>query len=294
MATPLAAGVPYCPANLREDEWYIRVGKSLFPLAYFADRDVPLEAEQIHVLRKQMGSVVVERDSSYVTKFGGSIRRSEEHAMMLVAKHTSVPVPRVFNSDIRDDYGQITMSIIPGKSLDKLWASLNEVTKLKICRKIWGLLAQLRSIPRPPECDGLFQCSADGSSSTDPLLEDLGPPPHRPILTDEELRARIYERYIHFGGRLYEHTLPDMLPRSSRSVFTHADIAPRNIMVDKERQITGILDWEFAGWYPDYWEYTQMMRPGDEVTSDWQRFMDLTAPEKWDLSGVNAVRKILF
>ena len=36
-------------------------------------------------------------------------------------------------------------------------------------------------------------------------------------------------------------------------------------MYDGER-ITGIIDWEFAGWYPEYWEYTKMYfaegRPG--------------------------------
>jgi aminoglycoside phosphotransferase (APT) family kinase protein len=43
-----------------------------------------------------------------------------------------------------------------------------------------------------------------------------------------------------------------MLPRSEHSVFTHADIAPRNVMVDEQKNITGILDWESAGWYPEY------------------------------------------
>lgn len=42
-----------------------------------------------------------------------------------------------------------------------------------------------------------------------------------------------------------------------RTVFTHADIAPRNIMIDEQNKVTGILDWEYAGWYPDYWEYAQ-------------------------------------
>jgi hypothetical protein len=35
----------------------------------------------------------------------------------------------------------------------------------------------------------------------------------------------------------------------------------RNVMVDEHNMVTGILDWESAGWYPDYWEYAQIMRP---------------------------------
>ncbi|KAK3901076.1 hypothetical protein C8A05DRAFT_35258 [Staphylotrichum tortipilum] len=35
--------------------------------------------------------------------------------------------------------------------------------------------------------------------------------------------------------------------------YTHADLNPRNIVVDaKAGKITGIVDWEFGGWYPEY------------------------------------------
>lgn len=87
-------------------------------------------------------------------------------------------------------------------------------------------------------------------------------PPHTPLLDDNAVRTRIYECYYAAGGRKYENELPSMLPRSNTSVFSHVDIGPRNIMFDPESlQITGIIDWERAGWYPDYWEYSNIMRP---------------------------------
>lgn len=136
-----------------------------------------------------------------------------------------------------------------------------------------------------------FQCAADGSPSRDPLLEDLNSPP-RPLTSDSELRARIYERYLNFGGLRYEHKLPSMLPRSNRSVFTHGGLASRNIMVDNQNTITGIPDWEYAGWYPDYWEYAQIMKPA--FYGDFQDWMGRTAPQTWGLTGINASRKVLF
>ena len=139
--------------------------------------------------------------------------------------------------------------------------------------------------------EGLFQCAANGTPSKDPLLEDLQSPP-RPLTSDSDLRARIYERYLHCGGSRYKHELPDMLLKSARSVFTHGDIAPQNIMVDENDNITEIIDLEWAGWYPDYWEYAQIMRP--TFWGDWSIWMERTAPEKWDLAGVNAARKALF
>ncbi|KAE8312066.1 kinase-like domain-containing protein [Aspergillus transmontanensis] len=136
---------------------------------------------------------------------------------------------------------------------------MDENTKESICHQTWNFVSEIRTVPSPH--DGIFQCAADGSPSKDPLLEDL--------------RARIYERYLYFGVRRYEHELPDMLPRSDRAVFTHGDIAPRNIMVDENANITGIIDWEYAGWYPDHWEYARILRLA--LWGDWSIWMERTA-----------------
>ncbi|KAF8853019.1 hypothetical protein BDZ45DRAFT_599143, partial [Acephala macrosclerotiorum] len=38
--------------------------------------------------------------------------------------------------------------------------------------------------------------------------------------------------------------------------FTHADSNPNNILIDLGR-LSGIIDFECAGYYPEYWEYTK-------------------------------------
>ncbi|KAL2222235.1 hypothetical protein M432DRAFT_666662 [Thermoascus aurantiacus ATCC 26904] len=45
--------------------------------------------------------------------------------------------------------------------------------------------------------------------------------------------------------------------------FTHGDIAWRHIYY-ADGKITGIIDWEYAGWYPGHWEYAMT----------WHSFMD--------------------
>lgn len=45
-------------------------------------------------------------------------------------------------------------------------------------------------------------------------------------------------------------------------MFTHGDFKAHNILVDDEGQLSGFLDWESAGWYPEYWEFTTTMRFG--------------------------------
>lgn len=50
-------------------------------------------------------------------------------------------------------------------------------------------------------------------------------------------------------------------------MFTHGDIAARNIIV-RDRKIVAILDWEFAGWYPEYWDYVFTLEGLDNL--DWE------------------------
>lgn len=47
-----------------------------------------------------------------------------------------------------------------------------------------------------------------------------------------------------------------------RILFTHGDFKAHNILVDDDGHLSGFLDWESAGWYPEYWEYTTAMRFG--------------------------------
>jgi hypothetical protein len=38
--------------------------------------------------------------------------------------------------------------------------------------------------------------------------------------------------------------------------YTHGDQAPRYVIIDPKAG----KDWEFGGWYPEYWEYTRALK----------------------------------
>ena len=309
MTQPPSAGIPYALQNLHVGQYYIRDDKTLIPCPPTVDPlSLPPPREVIKVLSKQMGRLVLQLDVSYVIKEGSGVQPSEAEAMRLVFQHTDVPVPEVLFTEfhhvneipdpqhcLKRDLnlldGWIGMAIAPGRPLTEKWDTLDGDAKESICLQLWDLVAKIRTIAPPPKLSELYQCLADGSPSCDPMLENLQWPP-RPLLSDADVRARIYERYLRFGGLRYKDQLPRMLPRSERSVLTHADIAPRNVMVDEESRVTGLLDWEWAGWHPDYWEYAQIMRPA--FKGDWSGWMEGTAPQRWDLGGINAARKVLF
>jgi hypothetical protein len=59
-------------------------------------------------------------------------------------------------------------------------------------------------------------------------------------------------------------------------VFSHGDLSSLNILV-KGEAITGIIDWETAGWWPSYWEYTsaQQVNPRNSFWDDCiDKFLD--------------------
>ncbi|KAL8742039.1 MAG: hypothetical protein Q9190_005420 [Brigantiaea leucoxantha] len=64
----------------------------------------------------------------------------------------------------------------------------------------------------------------------------------------------------------YEEDLQMALRLHSRPhsvVFSHGDLLPFNILVNVTTgHLTGFIDWESAGWYPDYWDYSTGMRTG--------------------------------
>ena len=148
--------------------------------------------------------------------------------------------------------------------------------------------------PHTPGLEDFYQCLADGSPGPESsfLHADDLKDPATPFLDDDALRVLIHKYFYQANGRRLEKELPNMLPHLPKSIFAHADIAPHNILVDNDGQITGIIDWELAGWYTECWEYANITKPIEEKNR--QAWMGRTAPREWDLSGIVAARRILF
>jgi hypothetical protein len=229
-----------------------------------------------------------------VEKHGYGVNPSETIAMKQVEEHTNVPTAKLLDSFFSGNEGQIVMTYIPGLNLEAAWPSMDDGRKAKICNSLWEMVAELRSVPRPPELSDHFLCLADGSPSPDVLIRNFEDT-RNALATDDDVRTRIIERYQYFGGHQYAKILPDMLPRSTRSVFTHADIAPRNIIVNSEGEIAALLDWERAGWYPEYWELARIIGPSSDF-EDFQEWMVKLCPQgyRYDLQGIQAARIVLF
>jgi hypothetical protein len=179
------------------------------------------------------------------------------------------------------------MSLVAGHVLSDAWTDMPSQTRDSIMTQLKGYVSEWRRVTQPASCNGAFVCGVTGGpvSSYVPIP---GPPFTGPFSDDFTFRKTIGEAYYASAGRRRTPTeVTDSLPPSS-SVLTHCDLVPRNILVDGDR-ITGIIDWEFSGWYPEYWEYAFVRHKewGSAVSS----FLD---PHPEALSAVNFVRHVLF
>lgn len=173
--------------------------------------------------------------------------------MKYVAEHTSIPVPKIFNTHYYDDGLYIEMEYVRGMSLQAAWCHghLSQDQKKHIITEVAGYIRQLRNLEPPRE--GIV-----ASASLHEIRDHrVGPYGFGPFTSHEEfhsyLRANIT---IEEWNEDLDPEVTKCHSRRYRSCFTHAHLAPWNIMVDNGK-VSAIVDWKFGGWYPEYWEYTK-------------------------------------
>ncbi|OAX85119.1 hypothetical protein ACJ72_00491 [Emergomyces africanus] len=76
-----------------------------------------------------------------------------------------------------------------------------------------------------------------------------------PFATESEFNKHLVHQYV---GEETKNFIAATHSRDHRSFFAHADLHPSNILIDRGR-LSGIVDWECAGYYPEYWKFTKAM-----------------------------------
>eukprot|EP00026_Physarum_polycephalum_P013934 Phypoly_transcript_14395.p1 GENE.Phypoly_transcript_14395~~Phypoly_transcript_14395.p1 ORF type:complete len:191 (+),score=12.67 Phypoly_transcript_14395:375-947(+) len=183
------------------------------------------------------------------------------------------------------------MSCIPGVSLESVWPEMSEERRKVVCDQLKTYVSQLSNIPKPPECKPYFACSCLGG----PLSDVQGLPPREfcgPFTTDLELRKALADAYYANGGRFVKHKyVPEIIPTSSASVFAHGDLAARNILVDDDDVVTGIIDWEGAVFCPDYWDFIMSYNSGAANAGFYNWIPEFIQPNWFAFTGMNNIGK---
>ena len=189
-------------------------------------------------------------DDGKVAKLGRNINLHEVDNMNFVRKHTSIPVPEVFDEyDTPDGRHCIIMSHLPGTPLQEAWPNMPDESKNSIVEQLIRYIHELRQLK------GESVSSASGSPTFIPLF---GSPVDKVLHSPSEFHNLLTSSVAHTIPKFYVALIRSRFDDNSRLVFTHADLVDRNILV-QEGRITGILDWGWAGFYPEHWEFVQFM-----------------------------------
>ncbi|KAJ0120489.1 hypothetical protein J7T55_015218 [Diaporthe amygdali] len=139
-----------------------------------------------------------------------------------------------------------------------------------ICKDIGSIQAHLRRLG--PESEETFIGSIshgqvrDRFARHDPLAGSSGPFATIKDFNDWVQLAALPTTPL--SQREYEDPYRTLLPDTGDIHFAHGDFHLGNIMLSNlpgaVPTITGVMDWEEAGWYPSYWEYCKMALVVDE------------------------------
>ncbi|KAJ5413185.1 hypothetical protein N7465_005490 [Penicillium sp. CMV-2018d] len=176
--------------------------------------------------------------------------RVEAHTLGMVEKFTKIPAPRAIDVLETPDASYLLMTEVPGRPIGQL---LNTMTDEQVENAVTDLkryVAELRAIPN--EASKFQICNSEGGGILDWRIPDS---------QSEKLR---FHTETDFHNYLTAMMTDDTRRQAANShaiphavVFTHGDLNPRNILAENGK-ITGIVDWENAGFFPEYWEYTKM------------------------------------
>ena len=212
-----------------------------------------------------------------IVKTGLQAHLTEAATMRFVAENTSIPVPKIYCSFVHKGRAFTLMERIQGEPIATALRKLSDLDQWKVYAQLRAMIQELRAI-NPPSNTGVQSCT--GGSLHDSRITH-GLPRFGPFKTIQA---------FHFWLRR-EMSVPDIQTYSKESrhecdwtavekmatmqdgqwppsVFTHADLNPCNILVHGNK-VVSIIDWEFSGWYPDYWEYTSSWY-GAIVHTQWQ------------------------
>ncbi|KAH7092035.1 phosphotransferase enzyme family protein [Paraphoma chrysanthemicola] len=218
-------------------------------------------------------------DLGLIVKFGRHVSTTEAINLWAIRRvfRDIIPVPEVYGWRVFERDGMtevfIYMQLIQGPTLQQQWPELSATDKHTICGDLRAMVSCLRNLQdgEPQQVIGTI-CHGPG---IDLCLEDLPllrPFPSRAVFHD--WFSWLWRRHVP-DPQSIEDPWRDLLLDNGPVVFTHGDLRPANIIVTATSpvRVVAIVDWEMAGWYPDYWEYCKA-RFTTSYTEEWCGWID--------------------
>jgi hypothetical protein len=179
--------------------------------------------------------------------------RREAEAMSYVRSHTSIPIPSILDMHFGasdHDPGWILMERVPRRQLDEAWPMMSETARAQTIFDLQSCLCQLHRL-RPPGPGWIGSCS--GVPAYDHRLDNMAT--CGPFASVAEFHGFLVGPVKMCPRPEWVAKYRNMLPDNYHVTFAHADLSWENVLLDPTTgSVTGIVDWEMAGFWPEWWE----------------------------------------
>jgi hypothetical protein len=201
-------------------------------------------------LARRLAPRVLRLTPNRIVKYGMNTTLAEAYSIELVAANTSVPVPKIITAfKANNGVCYILMTRCAGIPLCNAFRDLTAREQENVLDQLRDMLDQIRAIkPLKPGHVGLTDYTPIDDER---VHESLCGPFDSVSDFHKAIRAGITSPS---GFDDVDALIALQDARDYPISFTHSDLSFRNILYQHDK-ITGIVDWESSGWYPDYWEY---------------------------------------
>ncbi|KAI1120107.1 kinase-like domain-containing protein [Nemania abortiva] len=228
-----------------------------------------------------------------IVKTGRRVHLTEAATMRYLAEKTTIPLPKVYCSFLHKNMAYVVMERVQGEHLATAWENLSEKSREDVYAQLRSIFQELHSLTPPPGT-GVESCV--GGSLFDSRIP-RGDPRFGPFKTIQDFHYWLRHDFELDALKDREkdqdwHDTADMIRQQDGPwpppKFAHGDINPSNILV-RDGKVVSIIDWEFSGWYPHYWEYASAWF-GNIIREQWQgmleNFLDRPSPEEFKMEEV--------
>ncbi|TID24186.1 hypothetical protein E2P81_ATG02493 [Venturia nashicola] len=192
-------------------------------------------------------------NSKICVKYGTTVQLSEARAIELVAENTSILLPKVYCSFQRKGTTYIVMERIHGMNIGRNWDHRTAESKADLLSQLRQYFIELRAIPHP--IPGMV-AAADLTKLYDYRISSQ---PFGPFPSSREFHAFLRD-YITASDNTPDEVkqLIQMQEENQCPVcFSHGDPSSSNFLVVGNK--VAMIDFEFSGFMPSYWDYVAGM-----------------------------------
>ncbi|KAF2003693.1 hypothetical protein P154DRAFT_552419 [Amniculicola lignicola CBS 123094] len=222
------------------------------------------EANDAIVLHEIPGCLVIRYPDSTVVKKGRRVTLYEGRALELAAQ-LKLPVLHLHEAqkEGEDGEGLIRMDFIHGERLNLVWGNMAMEEKDSICQQLQRVLIAMRSVPWET---GFIRSCSGGPARDCRQYTDYSNGPYKDEAT---FNMSFYFDLVKTTPESICSALSKQLCNNHRIVFSH------------NGQVTGLLDWEYAGWYPEHWDYIKFFERPCKYR-DWKDHASLIFPQVYE------------